>query len=221
MRASARIRSCWACRDGYSGLIDRNATHLQSPAAAKRQAARFATTSIVEGGRVDCSIAQLTLTLERGEHAFFSEPYYCTRFAVVARRRLRRPAARALEWRGRVSVVAQMLPATKVGGWFPAATIVYANTMSEAVETLRRGEVDAVFDDEVMLRQYAGDTLTLTQLDGPPQYFAVAMALGSRTLLNIADRAIRELRRDSPGDSERLQSQDDRAHRTRRSVEKR
>ncbi len=179
------------------GLIDRNATHLQSPAAAKRQVARFASASIVEGGRVDCSIAQLTLTLERGEHAFFSEPYYCTRFAALHAGGSA-PAARALEWRGRVSVVAQMLPATKVGGWFPAATIVYANTMSEAVETLRRGEVDAVFDDEVMLRQYAGDALTLTKLDGPPQYFAVALALGSRTLLNIADRAIRELRRTHP-----------------------
>ncbi|MFY9718865.1 MAG: family 1 glycosylhydrolase, partial [Candidatus Cybelea sp.] len=34
----------------------------------------------------------------------------------------------------------------------------------------------------------------LTQLPGADQYFAVAMALGSRTLLNIVDRAIRELR---------------------------
>ncbi len=179
------------------GLIDRNATHLQSPAAAKRQVARFASASIVEGGRVDCSIAQLTLTLERGQHDFFSEPYYCTGFAVLHAGGSALPPS-VLEWRGRVAVVAQTLPATKVGGWFPGATIVYASTMSDAVETLRRGEVDAIFDDEVMLRQYAGDTLTLTQFDGPPQYFAVAMALGSRTLLNIADRAIRELRRTHP-----------------------
>lgn len=179
------------------GLIDRNATHLQSPAAAKRQVARFANASIIEGGRVDCSIAQLTLTLERGEHAFFSEPYYCTRFAVLHASGAGLPAS-ALEWRGRVAVVAQTLPAKKVAGWFPAATIVYANTMTEAVEALRRGDADAVFDDEAMLRQYAGETLTLTQLDGLPQYFAVAMALGSRTLLNVADRAIRELRRTHP-----------------------
>ncbi len=36
--------------------------------------------------------------------------------------------------------------------------------MTEAVEALRRGKVDAVFDDEVTLRQYADDALALTQL---------------------------------------------------------
>jgi len=65
------------------GLVDRNATHLQSPEAAKRQAARFVQSPIVEGGRVDCSIAQLTMTLERGQHAFFSEPYYGTHLATL------------------------------------------------------------------------------------------------------------------------------------------
>ncbi|HEY2554685.1 MAG TPA: family 1 glycosylhydrolase [Candidatus Cybelea sp.] len=175
-------------------LIDRNATHLQSPQAAKRQVARFATAAIVEGGRVDCSIAQLTLTLERGEHAFFSEPYYRTHFAVLHPSGSSPPAS--MDWRGRVMVVAQTLPAAKVGGSFPAATITYANSVSEAVDALRRGQVDAVFDDEAVLRQYIGGTLALARLGGPPQYFAVAMPLGSRTLLNIADHAIRELRRE-------------------------
>ncbi len=63
--------------------IDRNATHLQSPKDAKRQAARIAQSAIVEGGRVDCSIAQLTMTPERGQHAFFSEPYYCAHLAAL------------------------------------------------------------------------------------------------------------------------------------------
>jgi ABC-type amino acid transport substrate-binding protein len=95
-----------------------------------------------------------------------------------------------------VAVVADTLPASIVVGWFPAATISYAKTMDEAVAMLRRGAADAVFDDDVALRQYAGDPLALVQLPGPPQYFAVAMALGSRTLLNIVDRAIRQLRRE-------------------------
>jgi beta-glucosidase/6-phospho-beta-glucosidase/beta-galactosidase/ABC-type amino acid transport substrate-binding protein len=176
--------------------IDRNATHLQSPEAAKKQAWRIAQSAVVESGRVDCTIAQLTITQERMQHAFFSEPYYGTH--IVA---LHATAAlpESLEtWRGRVAVVADTLPATTVGGWFPAATIRYVKTMDDAVEALRRGEVDAIFDDDVALRQYVRDGLSLTQLPGPPQYFAVAMALGSRTLLNIVDRAIRELRREHP-----------------------
>ena len=178
-------------------IIDRNATHLQSPEAAKRQVARFASSPIVESGHVDCSIAQLTLTLERSEHAFFSEPYYRTRFAALHASGLTLPAD-SQAWCGRVAVVAQTLPATTVGGSFPAATISYVDAMDDAVAALRRGDVDAIFDDEAMLRQYACDALTLTPLAGPPQYFAVAMALGSRTLLNIVDRAIRDLRREHP-----------------------
>jgi beta-glucosidase/6-phospho-beta-glucosidase/beta-galactosidase/ABC-type amino acid transport substrate-binding protein len=178
-------------------IVDRNATHLQSPAAAKRQAARFANYGIVESGRVDCTIAQLTLTLERGEQAFFSEPYYCTHLAVLHASATALPP-NAQEWRGRIAVVAQTLTAERVGGWFPAATVSYVDTMSEAVAALRRGEIEAVFDDEVNLRAYAVDALGLTRLPRSEQYFAVAMALGSRTLLNLVDRAIRELREEHP-----------------------
>jgi len=177
--------------------VDRNAMHLQSPKDAKRQAARIAQSAFVEGGRVDCSIAQLTMTPERGQHAFFSEPYYCAHLAALHASTFALPES-TQEWRGRVAVVADTLPATIVGGWFPAATITYVDAMPDAVDALRRGEVDAVFDDDVTLREYAGGALGLTQLPGSEQYFAVALALGSRTLLNIVDRAIRELRSEHP-----------------------
>ncbi len=178
-------------------LIDRNATHLQSPQAAKRQVARFGSSAIVEAGRVDCTIAQLTLTLGRQEHSFFSEPYYCTSLAVLHASTLALPAD-TQDWPGRIAVVADTLPASIIGGWFCAATISYIHAMPDAIEALRRGDVDAVFDDDVTLRQYAGDALGLTQLPGSEQFFAVAMALGSRTLLNTVDRAIRELRGEHP-----------------------
>ncbi|MGA8384002.1 MAG: family 1 glycosylhydrolase [Candidatus Cybelea sp.] len=177
--------------------IDRAATHLKSPEDVKRQAARIAQSAIVEGGRVDCSIAQLTMTLEREQHAFFSEPYYRTHLAVLHRSAFQLPQP-AQEWRGNVAVVADTLPARIVAGWFPAATIRYLPAMPEAVEALRRGDADALFDDDVMLQEYAGDSFGLTPLPNSAQYFAVAMALGSRTLLNVVDRAIRDLRREHP-----------------------
>jgi beta-glucosidase/6-phospho-beta-glucosidase/beta-galactosidase/ABC-type amino acid transport substrate-binding protein len=177
--------------------VDRNATHLQSPEDAKRQVARIAQSAIAEGGRVDCSIAQLTMTPQRVAHSFFSEPYYCAHPAVLHASAFTLPPG-TQEWRGRIAVVAQTLPASTVGGWFPAASICYVNAISDAVDALRRGELDAIFDDDVTLREYAGDALGLTQLPGPAQYFAVAMALGGRTLLNLVDRAIRELRLEHP-----------------------
>ena len=192
--------------------IDLNATHLRSPQDLKRQATRIAQSWINEGGRVDCTIAQLTMTLERQEHAFFSEPYYCAHLSALHAKSAPLPVSLE-DWRGRVAVVADTLPASIVGGFFPAATVVYAKTMAEAVAMLQRGEADAVFDDDVTLRPSTslrmtqatslgmtgtGDELTLTDLGGRPQYLAVAMALGSRTLLNIVDRAIRQLRRERP-----------------------
>ncbi len=177
--------------------IDRNATHLQSPQAAKRQAERIAQSRLNEGGRVDCTIAQLTMTLERQDHSFFSEPYCRAALAALHANALALPE-NLEDWRGRVAVVAGTLPAKIVGGSFPAAKVSYVKAMEDAVESLRGGEVDAIFDDDVTLRQYSGDALALSLLPGRPQYFAVAMALGSRTLLNIVDRAIRELRREHP-----------------------
>ena len=98
--------------------IDRNATHLQSPEAAKRQAARIAQSDVDAGGRVDCSIAQITMTLQRGQHAFFSEPYYCAHLAALHASSFALPAD-IQTWRGRVGVVADTLPASIVGGSFP------------------------------------------------------------------------------------------------------
>jgi beta-glucosidase/6-phospho-beta-glucosidase/beta-galactosidase/ABC-type amino acid transport substrate-binding protein len=174
--------------------IDRNATHLRSPQDAKRQAARIAQAAIAEGGRVDCSIAQLTLTQQREQHAFFSEPYYCTHLAAL---HLAAPAmpVETLTWRASVGVVSQTLTADIVAGWFPAATIRYFDTMDDAVAALRQGALEAVFDDEALLRAYVNDGVTLTRLPGSEQYFAIAMSLGNRTLLNMTDRAIRDLRK--------------------------
>jgi beta-glucosidase/6-phospho-beta-glucosidase/beta-galactosidase/ABC-type amino acid transport substrate-binding protein len=175
--------------------IDRNATHLKSPEDAKRQAARIAQSPFAEGGRVDCSIAQITMTLQREQHAFFSEPYYRTHLAALHADSLT-VLPEAQTWRGSVGVVSQTHTADIVGGWFPAATVRYFPSIGDAIAALRAGKLDCVFDDEISLQQYATDGLTLAQLPKSEQYFAVAMALGSRTLLNVIDRAIRKLRHD-------------------------
>jgi beta-glucosidase/6-phospho-beta-glucosidase/beta-galactosidase/ABC-type amino acid transport substrate-binding protein len=175
--------------------IDRNATHLKSPQDVKRQAALIAQSPFAEGGRVDCSIAQITMTLQREQHAFFSEPYYKTYLAALHAESLT-VLPEPQTWRGSVGVVSQTHTADIVGGWFPAATVRYFSSLGDAVDALRAGTLDCVFDDAISLQQYATDGLTLARLPHSEQYFAVAMALGSRTLLNVIDRAIRKLRHD-------------------------
>ena len=80
-------------------------------------------------------------------------------------------------WRGTVGWLRKRFGEI-VAGWFPAATIRMRTRWPTPSMTLRRGEVDAVFDDDVTLRQYCGEALGLTQLPDSDQYFAVAMALG-------------------------------------------
>lgn len=176
-------------------LIDRNATHLQSPEDAKRQAGRIAQSVFDQPTKVDCSIAQLTITRERLQIAFFSEPYYCTNLAVLHRADAV-PPPDTQTWRGSIAVAQDTHPASVVGGWFPAATITYVADVEAAVTALRQARVDAVFDDEVTLRQYTAGAIPLTALPKSKQSFAVAMPLGSRSLLNLADRAIRRLRKE-------------------------
>ena len=112
--------------------IDRNATHLQSPEAAKRQAERIAQSRLNEGGRVDCTIAQLTMTLERQDHCVLFGAVLLRESCRVAREWLR-ASRRTSEWRGRVVVVAGTLPAKIVGGSFPAANVSYFESMEDAV----------------------------------------------------------------------------------------
>ncbi len=175
-------------------LVDRNATHIQSPQQARRQAVRISQSDVLEGGKVDISIAQITLTKQREDQALFSEPYYTAHLALLNARTFTLPE-NVQTWQGRVGVVSDLLPATIVGGYFPAANIQYYRDMPAAVKGLEGGEVDAVFDDDVSLRLYASGELALTPLRGHGQHFAVAMAFGSRSLLNAVDRALREFKR--------------------------
>ena len=174
--------------------IDRNATHLQSPERAKQQATRLSQSRVFEGGKVDISIAQITITKEREGEALFSEPYYTAHISALYKTSFARPNDAQI-WEGNVGVVAEMLPATLTEGYFPAAKIRYYRTVNDAVAALGSNEVDLVFDDDVALRQYATGDLTLVKLPGNEQHFAVAMAFGSRTLLNVVDHGLREYRR--------------------------
>jgi hypothetical protein len=54
------------------------------------------------------------MTLGRLHHSFFSEPYYCARFAALHASAFAIPA-NMQDWRGRVAVVAGTLPASIVG----------------------------------------------------------------------------------------------------------
>jgi beta-glucosidase/6-phospho-beta-glucosidase/beta-galactosidase/ABC-type amino acid transport substrate-binding protein len=176
-------------------LVDRKATHMQSPDQARREAGRLSQSAVLEGGKVDISVAQITLTSQRENEALFSEPYYTAHLAALNARTFAFPEDLE-QWRGRVGVVSGLLPASVVGGYFPAAKILYYRDADAAFAALAAGKTDVVFDDDVSLRQFASADFVLTRLPGHGQHFAVAMAFGSRSLLNAVDRALRDYKRE-------------------------
>jgi ABC-type amino acid transport substrate-binding protein len=178
-------------------LVDRNATHLKSPEDARRHARRMSQHFVVETGQVDISMAQITMTQERMSHVLFSEPY------AVAHEALLHPRALALPehfetWKSRIGVVEDAPTAALVGGVFTAAALSYYRDVGTAVEALRNGRIDAVFDLDLLLRQYANAEFDVTPVPGRAWPIGVVMALGSRTLLNAVDRALRTFKASRP-----------------------
>ncbi|MGH7727665.1 MAG: family 1 glycosylhydrolase [Vulcanimicrobiaceae bacterium] len=178
-------------------LADRNATHLKSPEHARRQAWRLSQRHILESGRVDLSIAQLTITESRLDRVLFSEPYAFAGLAVL--HRAPEPVPGDLQtWKGRLGVIAGTAPAAQAPALFAGATLTTFDDTASAAAALRRNEVDLVYDDDVTLRRAATDGVALAPIAGPQQPYAVAMSLGSRALLNLVDRTIREVVKRDP-----------------------
>lgn len=178
-------------------IVDRNATHLKTPRHAMLQARRLAQRSLIDSGIVDVSLAQLTMTHERMQHVLFSEPYIIAHPAALHAAAFAMPASFA-DFKGRVGVLQDAPMGLQASGYFPDASITFYPGTLAAVDALKRGQVDFVFDDDVMLKQFAGADLVMTAVKGRDQPFSVAMALGSRALLNAVDSALRAFKKEHP-----------------------
>lgn len=171
-------------------LADRNATHVKSPEQVRRQAGRLTQHRLVDRGDVDLSIAQLTITHHRMEYALFSEPYLVTHLAVLHRASEPMPKDFGV-WKVRIGLVEGLPPAERAPGLFPDAAFSFFPRIGDAIDALHAGKIDAVFDQEAMLRQDATDDYALDVIGGSEQRYGVALALGSQSLLALINAAIR------------------------------
>jgi beta-glucosidase/6-phospho-beta-glucosidase/beta-galactosidase/ABC-type amino acid transport substrate-binding protein len=171
-------------------LADRNATRVKSPEQVRNQAKRLMQHHLVDRGNVDLSIAQLTITHGRMEHALFSQPYLTTHLAVLHHTSVPMPQDIAL-WKARIGIVEGLPPAQHAPGMFPDAALVYYPHIGDAISALQKGELDAVFDQEAMLQQNTTAEFNLDVFPGNEQRYGVALALGSQALLSLVNTAIR------------------------------
>ncbi|HTV72894.1 MAG TPA: family 1 glycosylhydrolase [Candidatus Acidoferrales bacterium] len=180
-------------------FIDWQATRVKRPEDLLKQAHWLSQTFLVASGEVDFSIAQLTMTQSRMDKVLFSEPYFIGHLVALHRAEATLPES-FVSWEGNVGVTQETAPAAMAERVFPDAAITEYENTAKAVEALRNAEVDVVFDDDVMLRQFSRG-LEMTALSAPDQPFAIATALGSRSLLNAIDLALRRFKFDSSGAS--------------------
>jgi beta-glucosidase/6-phospho-beta-glucosidase/beta-galactosidase/ABC-type amino acid transport substrate-binding protein len=177
--------------------VDRAATHVKSPEQVRRQAGRMTQHQIIEPTRVDVSIAQLTMTQQRMSELLFSEPYAIAHPSMLHASSLV-PPANLQSCKLRIGVIESSPAAARAAGIFVAAGINYYPHAEAAVQALRAGQIDIVFDGDLILKQFANGGFALTVLQGTSAPFAVAVALGKRTLLNAVDFALREYKASHP-----------------------
>jgi ABC-type amino acid transport substrate-binding protein len=172
--------------------MDWQATKVKRPEDVVKQAVWLTQRGLVANGDVDISIAQLTMTDSRMDKVLFSEPYFAGRLVALHVSGTVLPPSFET-WAGRVGVTQQTAPAAMAESHFPNAAIKEYKNTGDAIAGLRAGEIDLVFDDDIMLQQYAVG-YSMTVLPAPVQFFAVAMPLGSRSLLNAVDLALRQFK---------------------------
>jgi polar amino acid transport system substrate-binding protein len=103
-------------------------------------------------GEGDAVIAGIKMTPENAENLDFTRPYYrpMARFAVHAQFKLKEPYTRALAGK-RIGVMAGSAHEAWLKEMFAHSNIRPFTTQSEALEALRTGAVDALFDDAARL----------------------------------------------------------------------
>ncbi len=161
----------------------------------RAQAKRLSQARVFALGRVDVSIAQITLTERRMDQVLFSEPCFIAHLVVLCAQSTTLPSSFS-NWSGRVGVTENTAPAYQAAAFFPLAAIrTYPNTAATTA-ALKSGEVDVAFDDDVVLQPYVAEGFVLTPVGGNDQQFAIATGLGSRTLLNAVDLALRKFKQE-------------------------
>lgn len=111
-------------------------------------------------GRADIGVSKLSQTYYRLKRVRFSQPYVTLRHALLFNRatiarvaRGRPPAAVLQEFKGRIGVIGGSAYVDFAARNFPEATVWEAKNWIDAIASLLRDRVDAVYRDEFEIRR--------------------------------------------------------------------
>ena len=119
-----------------------------------------AVVDFVAAGRAEIGVSKLSQTYNRLKRVRFSEPYVTLRHALlfnrlaIARAAGARPPAAALQkFQGRLGVIAGSAYVDFAHKNFPDATVLEARNWDMAIDSLLKGQVDALYRDEFEIRR--------------------------------------------------------------------
>jgi ABC-type amino acid transport substrate-binding protein len=119
-----------------------------------------AVVDFVATGRADIGVSKLSQTYNRLKRVRFSEPYVTLRHALLFNRLAiaraaggRPPAAVLQKYQGRIGVIAGSAYVDFAHKNFPDATVVEARNWDAAIDSLLKGQVDALYRDEFEIRR--------------------------------------------------------------------
>jgi putative glutamine transport system substrate-binding protein len=158
--------------------------------------------TILHTGLADMLIAAVTVTEDRTYMFAFSDPYFLSGSLLLVPRNS--PIKDALDLTGKkVAVLEGSIQEGEVKLVAPGATPVKFWRVSEAVEALRAGRVDALAEDDILVLALARQHPDLAAVGKPfrPRPYAIAMPRGDRDLLAWLNDQLRKAKADGTYDA--------------------
>lgn len=176
-----------------------------------REAGRLEPVPVTSGSRIpflyrgwiDLIVATLTVTDARSHVLQFSDPYFVSGSMLLVQEE---SAVSGLEDLGgrQVGVVKGSVQVEDLQQIAPDARQVRYDTVTQAVDALRRGEVDAVAQDDVLVLQLANQHEEEFKAVGPsflPRPYAIAVRKGDVKFIQWVNRQLSAMENDGTYDA--------------------
>jgi len=172
-------------------LADFNVARIRSSQGFRRLSGHIADRGFAELGNVDVVIARFTATRARADRVQFSEAYLVAHQVLVAKSGTPDVGA---TWSGKLAVTRGTTAETRAPSFFPNATLLVVDELSNTVAAVANGDADAALGDDLQLKQFVDDPARGLRIASGPlddEPYAAAVAPGNRTLLDAVDAGVR------------------------------
>ncbi len=177
-------------------LMDWNITRMHSREDWTRKGRSYSRRGLSEHGKVDIVLGTLTMTRRRAEQVDFSEAYFVTSPALLAKIGSAVQTIQDLSGTN-VAVVKHSTGPETLRKHLPEVRALIVENYTEALQALDNGQASAILTDDTILqglmKQHPGRYRLLDTLPFPV-YYAAALAKGHPKLLAAVNRAVRNFK---------------------------